>query len=234
MALSPDGPKDNMAPLFDLVLKHVEPPKVGAGRLPHARHAARGQSLSRAHHHRPCVLRLDPHQRAGQGHRPSGRHDRAGPGVANPCLPRHRAGADRRGGRRRHRRRRGVGKVQRRRHPVQPGGGRAADRPADRPADAVDDLFRQRQPARGNRGRQGDEPRHPRPPVEGGRGQCRAQGRAGAQFRRLCRLGARRIAARDPDRDHAPRGLRAQRLAAEGALSAAATRARFSSRSRRS
>src|SRR5271168_4035572 len=31
MALSPEGPKDNMAPLFDLVVKHVEPPKVGAG-----------------------------------------------------------------------------------------------------------------------------------------------------------------------------------------------------------
>jgi len=31
MAPSPDGPKENMAPLFDLVLKHVEPPKVGAG-----------------------------------------------------------------------------------------------------------------------------------------------------------------------------------------------------------
>ena len=28
MAASPDGPKQNMAPLFDLVLKHVEPPKV--------------------------------------------------------------------------------------------------------------------------------------------------------------------------------------------------------------
>ena len=31
MANSPDGPKENMAPLFDLVLNHVEPPKVGAG-----------------------------------------------------------------------------------------------------------------------------------------------------------------------------------------------------------
>src|SRR5208282_2738066 len=30
-AASPEGPKQNMAPLFDLVLKHVEPPKVGAG-----------------------------------------------------------------------------------------------------------------------------------------------------------------------------------------------------------
>ena len=36
-------------------------------RLPHARHSARGQSLSRAHHHRPRVLRLDPDQRAGEG-----------------------------------------------------------------------------------------------------------------------------------------------------------------------
>jgi GTP-binding protein len=31
MANSPDGPKENMAPLFDLVLKHVEPPRVEAG-----------------------------------------------------------------------------------------------------------------------------------------------------------------------------------------------------------
>src|SRR5665647_1980983 len=31
MADSPDGPKENMAPLFDLVLKHVPPPKIEAG-----------------------------------------------------------------------------------------------------------------------------------------------------------------------------------------------------------
>src|SRR5580704_6035229 len=31
MALSAEGPKENMAPLFDLVLRHVEPPKVGEG-----------------------------------------------------------------------------------------------------------------------------------------------------------------------------------------------------------
>jgi GTP-binding protein len=31
MALAAEGPKEGMAPLFDLVLKHVEPPKVGAG-----------------------------------------------------------------------------------------------------------------------------------------------------------------------------------------------------------
>jgi GTP-binding protein len=31
MADKPEGPKEGMAPLFDVVLKHVEPPKVGAG-----------------------------------------------------------------------------------------------------------------------------------------------------------------------------------------------------------
>jgi GTP-binding protein len=31
MALDPDGPKDSMAPLFDLVLKHVPPPAIGEG-----------------------------------------------------------------------------------------------------------------------------------------------------------------------------------------------------------
>ncbi len=31
MALDPNGPKDDMSPLFDLVLKHVAPPRVGGG-----------------------------------------------------------------------------------------------------------------------------------------------------------------------------------------------------------
>ena len=31
MAEAPEGPKDNMAPLFDMVLRHVEAPRVGAG-----------------------------------------------------------------------------------------------------------------------------------------------------------------------------------------------------------
>src|SRR6202008_4514584 len=31
MSASSEGPKEDMAPLFDLVLKHVEPPRVGAG-----------------------------------------------------------------------------------------------------------------------------------------------------------------------------------------------------------
>ena len=45
--------RTNMAPLFDLVVKHVRGAEGRRRRLPHARHAARGQSLSRAHPHGP-------------------------------------------------------------------------------------------------------------------------------------------------------------------------------------
>src|SRR5262249_45090105 len=31
MALSPDGPRESMAPLFDLVISHVSPPAIGEG-----------------------------------------------------------------------------------------------------------------------------------------------------------------------------------------------------------
>ena len=57
-------------------------------RLPHARHAARGQSLSRPHHHRPRLLRLDQDQRAGQGARPQrqSRRDRAASRRSSPSA----------------------------------------------------------------------------------------------------------------------------------------------------
>ena len=52
-----EGPKDQgMAPLFDLVIRHVAPP-TGRGRpVPHAGDDPRGQSLSRPHRHRPHFL----------------------------------------------------------------------------------------------------------------------------------------------------------------------------------
>ena len=118
MAAAPEGPKDDMAPLFDLVLEARRAAEGRRRRLPHARHAARGQPLSRPHHHRPRLLRLDQDQRAGQGARPQRRPRRAGPRLADSRLPRHRALADRRGGRRRHRRHRRPREIQRRRHAV--------------------------------------------------------------------------------------------------------------------
>ncbi len=76
---------------------------------------------------------------------------------------------------------------------------------ADRSADGVDVVHRQQLAARRHRRRQGDEPHDPRPPAARGRRQRRA-----ARHRSLRQgfhgsLGPRRIAAGDPDRDHAPR-----------------------------
>ena len=220
MADSPDGPKPRTwRPLFDLVLKHVEPPKVGAGGFrmlgtlleanPYLGRIVTGRVFSG----------VDQDQRAGQGARPS-KAIWSRPAGCRRSSPSAASSA------RRSTRRSagdivaiaGLRKVQRRRHALRARGGRAAARAADRSADAVDDLLRQRQPARRHRRRQGDEPRHPRPPVQGGGGQRRAARRGRAQFRLLHRLGPRRIAACDPDRDDAARGLRARRVAPEGAV----------------
>ena len=91
MAASPEGPKDEHGAAVRPRAEARRAAESRRGRLPHARHAARGQSLSRPHHHRPHLLRLDQDQRAGQGARPRGRSRRDGPGVEDPRLPRHRA-----------------------------------------------------------------------------------------------------------------------------------------------
>ena len=77
-------------------------------------------------------------------------------------------------GRRHHRHRRaergdGAG------HRRQPGPGRAAARHADRPADPGDDLPRQRRAARRARGQEGHVPANPRPAAARGGGQRRGQ-----------------------------------------------------------
>ena len=91
MADSPEGPKDDMAPLFDLVLKHVEPPKVGAGGFRMLGTLLEANPYLGRDHHRPRLLRLDQDQRAGQGARPQRRPRRAGPRLEDSRLPRHRA-----------------------------------------------------------------------------------------------------------------------------------------------
>jgi GTP-binding protein len=92
---------------------------------------------------------------------------------------------------------------------------RADARAADRSADGDDDLHGQRQPARRHRGRQGHQPRHPRPPVESeAEGNVALKIEESADKDSFFVSGPRRIAARRPDRDDAPRGLRACRVAA--------------------
>ena len=235
MAASPEGPKDNMAPLFDLVLEHVEPPKVGAGGF---------RMLGTLLEANPYLGRIITgrvfsgsitHQRPGQGSRPQRRPRRARAasreilafrGIERSPIDEAVAGdivaiA-------------GLEKFNVADTLCSPEEVEPLHAQADRSADAVDDVFCQRQPARRHRGRQGDEPRHPRPPDEGGRGQCGAARRARPQFRFLRRLGPRRTAARDPHRDHAARGLRARRVPPQGALPQERGRASRWSRSRKS
>ena len=53
-ATSLEAEHKDLAPLFDLILKHVPPPKVDAGRaVPHAGDDARGRQLPRPHPDRP-------------------------------------------------------------------------------------------------------------------------------------------------------------------------------------
>jgi GTP-binding protein len=72
-------------------------------------------------------------------------------------------------------------------------------------ADGVDVVHRQQLAARRHRRRQGDLAHDPRPPAARSRRQCRAARDRG--LRQGCdgSVRPRRIAARDPDRDHAPR-----------------------------
>ena len=108
----------------------------------------------------------------------------------------------------------GITAGDRRRHAVRSRGRDAVPRPADRPADAGHDVPHQRRAVRRPGRRQGAEPRHPRPPAQGGRAQRRHPRHRAARQQGCLRGGRpRRAAARHPDRDHAPRGLRAHRVA---------------------
>ena len=89
-------------------------------------------------------------------------------------------------------------------------------------------------PLAGTEGDKGHRPHDPRPPAARGGRQC---GAARARIRRQGRHGSRRprrIAARHPDRDHAPRGLRTLGVAAEGAAARRPATGECWSRSRKS
>ena len=111
-----------------------------------------------------------------------------------------------RGGRsRRHRRHRRPAQGHRRRYLLRSVRRRPDPGAADRSADRVDVVHRQQLAARRHRRRQGDEPPDPRPPAARSRRQRRAARRRGRRQGFHGSLGPRRIAAGDPDRDHAPR-----------------------------
>ena len=141
MADRADGPKDQgMAPLFDLVIRHVAPPQVEDGPFrmlgtileanPYLGRIVTGRISSGSVKPNQPVKVLD---RNGDLIEEGPRHQGAG-------LPRPGAGADRGRLCRRHRRhRRPAGSV-RLAHVVRAGGHRAAAGAADRSADAGHDL----------------------------------------------------------------------------------------------
>ena len=121
----PEGPKDKgMAPLFDLVSRHVAPPTRRGRAVPHARHHPRSQSLSRPRRHRPHHLGRGEAEPDRQGARPRRQADRGRPRHQGARLPRARAHAGRGGVRRRHRRHRRPAGGDRRAHHLRAGGGR--------------------------------------------------------------------------------------------------------------
>ena len=162
------GPKDQgLAPLFDLVLQsRAGSRRVEDGAFRMIGTHPRSQSFSRPHHHRPCRCRQRQAEPAGESLE-SRRQDRRDTAA---CQKSWRSAAS------------SVSRSKRRKpatsSPLRAWQKstvadtfcrvrrqRAVAGAADRSADAVDDLPRQRFAACRYRRRQGDEPRHPRPPA---------------------------------------------------------------------
>ena len=206
-----------MRPLFETILAHVPAPvgdadgplqfqvsaldyssyvgRLGIGRIRRGTHACRAGSRGAE---RPARRgrRAQGEDRAGaQVRRPGARAGRVGAGRRHRAGHRHRRAHDRHDARRgRHAR------------------GAAADH--GRRADAVDVLPGQHVAARRPRRQVRDVAQPARAPREGAADQHGAARRGDRRHRRVPGVGPRRAASHDPDREHAPRGLRARGVAA--------------------
>ena len=175
MASSPEGPRDQgMAPLFELVVRHVPPPHGRGWPVPHAGHHPGGQFLSRPHRYRSDFFGQRETQPARKSTRSARRSGRGRPRHQGAGLPRPGANADRGGLRRRHRRHRGPSRGVRLAHALRARSHRAAAGAADRSADADHDFPHQRFAVGRHGRRQGAEPGDPRTAAARGGGQCSA------------------------------------------------------------
>ena len=179
---------------------------------------ARLLELRGAHRHRPHPQRRAAH-RPGRGGvcRPRG-PDAQGAREPDPEVRGPGAGAGRACRPRRHRARQRHREHRHRRDPHEPGVTHAAADARDRRADAHDELLRQHLAAGRARGQVRHQPSDPRPPgprTAEQRGAARERHRRG---RRLRGGRARRAAPDDPAGEHAPGGLRARRVAAQGGV----------------
>ena len=178
------------------------------GPVPHAGDHDRGEPVSGPHPHRQGDERRRRAEHDRQGDRPGRQGGRERPHHAGAGLHRPRPQPGREGGGRRHRFRRGADQGDRLRHDRAPFDRHPDPGSTDRSAHAFHDVPRQRRAARGAGRRQGAVSRHPRPAAQGSRGQRRFEGDRARRYGRLRGRGPGRAAARHPDRDHAPRGLR--------------------------
>ena len=166
MAEKEEGPKDKgMAPLFDLILRHVAPPKIEEGPFRLLGTILEANSyLGRIVTGRITSGSVKPNQMAKV-------LDRDGKVIEEGRISKVLAfrGLERlaldEAERRRHRLDRRIAAGNRRAHDLRAGSDGADLRAADRSADTRDDVPRQRLPARRHRRRQGDEPHDPRSPV---------------------------------------------------------------------
>ena len=218
MALSADGPKENMAPLFDLVLKHVESPRVGAGGFrmlgtlleanPYLGRIVTGRVFSGSIRTNTPVKVLDRQGDLVE----TGRVSRilafrgierapideaiAGDIVAIAGLEKF-----------------NVADTLCSPEEVEPLTAQPIDPPTLSMTFSVNDS-----PLAGTEGDKVTSRVIRDRLYKEAEGNVALRVRAAAQFGRLRGLGPWRIAARNPDRNHAPRGLRTQRLPAEGAV----------------
>ena len=144
-AEAPEGPRDNMDPLFDLIVAHVHPPEAEpeapfrmlVTTLEYDNYL--GRVLTGRIHAGRCKV-----NQAVKALSREGETQRRRPHHPAPRLPRARARAGAGSGSGRHRRHRRPVRRHRRRHHLRAQGDRAARRPAGRPADARHDLLGQR------------------------------------------------------------------------------------------
>ena len=144
MAASPDGPKDaGMAPLFDLVLRHVRPPQVEEGPFRLLGTILEANSyLGRIVTGRITSGTVVPNQPVKVLDH-DGRLIETGPRHQGAGVPRARTHRGRQRGSGRHRRHRRAAGRHRRAHHLRSVGRDAAPGAADRPADPGDDVPRQ-------------------------------------------------------------------------------------------
>ncbi len=206
--------RKDLGPLLDLVLEKVPPPAADVERAAgDERDHARLRRLPRLRRHRPRRIGARAPGRARAARAPR-RLARGVPRRQDPRLPGAEALRAGRGRRRRHLRHHRHAGPDRRRDDHRTAAPDRAAAARHRRADGADAVHLQQRPVRRHRGQVRHLAQPARPPVQRGEVQRRAAREGDRIARHLRGRGPRRAAPDRAHRDHAPRGLRADGLAA--------------------